>query len=188
MIRNRNSSDRTITGDRCMNLSICTIGFTGKTAEQFFALLQHAGVTKLIDVRENRIGQLSGFAKFPDLAFFLERIAAIAYEYEPLFAPSPEMRKTYRATKNWLAYESAYRELMRSRRMFARCDPSCFEGTVALLCSEPTADKCHRRLLADLLAKHFRSIGHAVEIHHLVSKPLSVKSTAKRKKISTAAS
>lgn len=170
-----------------MNLSICTIGFTGKTAEQFFTLLQHAGVTKLIDVRENRIGQLSGFAKFPDLAFFLERIAAIAYEYEPLFAPSPEMRKTYRATKSWLAYESSYLELMRHRGIPARCDSSRFEGAVALLCSEPTADRCHRRLIADLLAEHFRSMGHAVEIHHLVSEPLRLKSTAKRKKMSTAA-
>src|SRR5712691_12718499 len=57
-------------GDPRMNSTLCTIGFAGKTAEEFFRLLQEAGVTKVIDVRENRGGQLSGFAKFPDVAFF----------------------------------------------------------------------------------------------------------------------
>jgi len=60
-----------------MGSTICTIGFAGKTAEQFFTLLKNAGVQKLIDIRENRIGQLSGFAKYPDLAFFLDRVAGI---------------------------------------------------------------------------------------------------------------
>jgi uncharacterized protein (DUF488 family) len=165
-----------------MNLSICTIGFTGKTAEQFFTLLQQAGVRKVIDVRENRVGQLSGFAKFPDLDFFLESVAAIAYEHEPLFAPSPEIRKSYRATKNWPAYESAFLELMRQREIPARCALSRFEGPIALLCSEPTADQCHRRLLANLLAERFRSEGHSVEIHHLASEPPPPKPRKTRKK------
>jgi len=76
-----------------MDTTICTIGFAGKTAEEFFALLTQAGVKKLIDIRENRGGQLSGFAKYPDLAFFLQRIAGIAYTHEPRLAPSPEIRK-----------------------------------------------------------------------------------------------
>lgn len=173
-------------GERGMNLSICTIGFTGKTAKQFFTLLQQAGVTKVIDIRENRIGQLSGFAKFPDLVFFLESIAAIAYEHEPLFAPSPEIRKAYRATKNWPAYESAFLELMRQREIPARCALSRFEGTIALLCSEPTAEKCHRRLLANLLAEHFRAKGHTVEIHHLASELPPPKPRKTRQKISGA--
>ncbi len=62
-----------------MNTTIRTIGFAGKTAEEFFGLLTQAGVRQLIDIRENRLGQLSGFAKYPDIAFFLDRIAGIAY-------------------------------------------------------------------------------------------------------------
>ncbi len=150
-----------------MNSTLCTIGFAGKTAEEFFRLLHDAGVTKVIDVRENRGGQLSAFAKFPDIAFFLSRLGGIAYDHEPLFAPSPEVRKAYRASKDWPAYEAAFLELMRQREVPARCDPSRFEGTVALLCSEPTPEKCHRRLLAELLASQFRSAGHTVAILHL---------------------
>ena len=152
-----------------MNSTLCTIGFAGKTAEEFFRLLREARVTKVIDVRENRTGQLSGFAKFPDVAFFLDRLGGIAYEHDPLFAPSPEIRDAYRASKNWPAYETAFLELMRQRDIPARCDPSRFEGIVALLCSEPAAEKCHRRLLAELLESHFRTVGHQIEIRHLVA-------------------
>ena len=68
--------------------TLFTIGFTQKTAEQFFGLLQDAGVQRAIDIRENRVGQLSGFAKYPDIAFFLDRLLGIEYVYEPLLAPS----------------------------------------------------------------------------------------------------
>jgi Protein of unknown function, DUF488 len=125
-----------------MESTICTIGFAGKIAEEFFALLQQARVQKLIDVRENRIGQLSGFAKYPDLAFFLERIAGIAYAYEPRLAPSPEIRDEYRATKDWPAYEKSFLQLMRDRDIPNSLDLSDFSGRVALLCSEPGAERC----------------------------------------------
>jgi len=68
---------------RRMITTLCTIGFAGKTAEEFFSLLTQAGVKRLIDIRVNRHGQLSGFAKYPDLVFFLHEIAGIAYAWEP---------------------------------------------------------------------------------------------------------
>ncbi len=52
-----------------MHWLLCTIGFTGKTAEEFFTLLTNAGVRQVIDIRQNRSGQLSAFAKHPDLAY-----------------------------------------------------------------------------------------------------------------------
>jgi hypothetical protein len=62
-----------------MRRLLCTIGFTGKTAEEFFDLLRRAGVQSVIDVRQNRAGQLSAFAKYPDLEFFLRQIGNIGY-------------------------------------------------------------------------------------------------------------
>jgi hypothetical protein len=41
-----------------VNTTICTIGFAGKTAEEFFGLLTQAGVQKLIDIRENRLANV----------------------------------------------------------------------------------------------------------------------------------
>jgi uncharacterized protein (DUF488 family) len=152
-----------------MTSTIFTIGFTKKSAEEFFRLLEEAQVRKLIDIRENRAGQLAGFAKHPDLAFFLDRIAGIAYSYQPSFAPSREIRTAYRRTRDWAQYEKSYLELMRQRRVLDEVDPALFEGRVALLCSEAEADKCHRRLVAEMLAQHWASQGHTIEIEHLHS-------------------
>ncbi len=159
-----------------MHSTICTIGFAGKSAEEFFRLLQQAGVKKVIDIREKRLGQLSAFAKYPDIAFFLEHVAGISYAYEPALAPSPEIRKAYRNGRDWALYESSFLEQMRQRGIPEQVAPANFEGTIALLCSEPNPEKCHRRLVADLLAEHWRSQGHTVEILHLVSeKPVRKK-------------
>jgi uncharacterized protein (DUF488 family) len=156
-------------GSGRMKITLCTIGFAGKSAEEFFRLLREAGVQKVIDVRENRVGQLSGFAKFPDIEFFLKTIGGIRYSHDPLLAPSPEIRKAYQKGKDWAVYEPAFLALMRERGIPEAIEPASFEGMIALLCSEPGPEKCHRRLLADLLSQHWQSLGYSVEINHLVS-------------------
>src|SRR6266481_1634643 len=161
-----------------MGSTICTIGFAGKTAEQFFALLKDAGVQKLIDIRENRIGQLSGFAKYPDLAFFLDRVAGITYSYEPRLAPSPEIRAAYRSTGHWAAYESAFRQLMLDRSIPQCLNPADFDVPAAFLCSEPEADSCHRRIVAEMLSQFLATNGYNIPIVHLT---LQVNRSKKRK-------
>ncbi len=151
-----------------MTSTIFTIGFTKKTAEEFFRLLQDAGVQKVIDVRENRAGQLAGFAKHPDIAFFLDRVLGIEYLHEPLLAPSPEIRMAYRTTKDWQAYEKSFFELMGERKILESISPTQFEGNVALLCSESGPEKCHRRLVAEHLSKYWNTLGHNIEVRHLV--------------------
>jgi uncharacterized protein (DUF488 family) len=148
---------------------LCTIGFAGKTAEEFFGLLSQAGVEKLIDIRQNRAGQLSGFAKHPDITFFLGRIAGISYTHEPLLAPPQELLKSYRKSKDWAAYEAAFLRAMKERSVPAVLDTASWPAKIALLCSEPGPEKCHRRLIADLLAAHWRERGESVEICHLVA-------------------
>jgi uncharacterized protein (DUF488 family) len=151
-----------------MTSILFTIGFTKKTAEEFFGLLQNAGVRKVVDIRENPGGQLSGFAKHPDLGFFLDRIITAEYVREPLLAPTPEIRKAYRLTRDWQQYERSFLELMRERTIPDLIEPAVFEGRVALLCSEASPEKCHRRLVAELLAEHWNTLGHVVEVNHLV--------------------
>jgi uncharacterized protein (DUF488 family) len=152
-----------------MNYLLCTIGFAGKTAQEFFALLAGAGVQQLIDIRQNRGGQLSGYAKHPDLAFFLKEIARIEYVHEPLLAPTNELLKAYRKSKDWPGYEAAFLTLMKERGVPGIFGASKWSSNIALLCSEPGPEKCHRRLVADLLAASWLARGHAVEIRHLIS-------------------
>lgn len=164
-----------------MEILLCTIGFAGKTAAEFFALLQEAGVEKVIDIRQHRGGQLSGFAKHPDLAYFLENVAHIGYSHEPQLAPAAELLKTYRETKNWESYEPGFLSLMADRGIPQSLDTKSWPSKVALFCSEPGPEKCHRRLVADLLASHWQAQGHSVEIRHLVAaRPKSTKSRRKK--------
>jgi len=66
---------------------IFTIGFTRKTAEQFFTLLEKAGVKRVLDIRLNNVSQLAGFAKKDDLRFFLQRVSGIDYMHRHELAP-----------------------------------------------------------------------------------------------------
>jgi 3-oxoacyl-[acyl-carrier-protein] synthase III len=162
-----------------MHRFLFTIGFTGKTAEEFFALLRRAGVESVIDVRQNRTGQLSAFAKHPDLAYFL-KTAGIAYRHEPLLAPTPELRKKYQSEKNWDSYEAAFLALLQGRGVPKALDTAKWPARVAFLCTEPGPEKCHRRLVADVLAEYWRGQGDEVEVEHLVSASRSkTKSVAK---------
>ncbi len=162
---------------------LCTIGFAGKTAEDFFSLLREAAVEQVIDIRQNRGGQLSGFAKHPDLSYFLKKIGGISYAHEPLLAPPPELLKKYRSDKAWGSYETEFLAVMKDRGVPATLDTTAWPSRVALLCSEPDPEKCHRRLIADLLAAHWRARGDSIEIRHLV--PERTKSAKPRRKRSS---
>jgi uncharacterized protein (DUF488 family) len=153
-----------------MGRLICTIGFTGKSAEEFFALLRDAGVEGVVDVRQHRVGQLSGYAKHPDLEFFLEKIGKMAYVHEALLAPTVEIRKQYQESEDWAGYEKEYLRLMKERRVPGAVQTSSWPAKVALLCSEPGPEKCHRRLAAEILAGHWREAGDEVEVRHLVAR------------------
>jgi uncharacterized protein (DUF488 family) len=164
-----------------MEILLCTIGFAGKTAQEFFELLGGAGVETVIDIRQHREGQLSGFAKYPDLAYLLEKVARIQYTHELQLAPTPELLKTYRETRDWPAYEIGFLALMRERGVPQSLDSSAWPARAALLCSEPAPEKCHRRIVADLLAAHWRTQGHNVEIRHLVAVRRKPSNTRRKK-------
>lgn len=133
-------------------MEIFTIGFTQKSAESFFRLLREAGIKRLLDVRLNNKSQLAAFTKQEDLAFFLRELCGADYLHEPMLAPTPEMLDAYKKHKgSWQVYEQSFLALMAERRIEERLDRRLFEVPTVLLCSEPTAEQCHRRLVLDYL-------------------------------------
>lgn len=131
--------------------NLFTIGFTEKTAEQFFDLLKNAGVKKLIDTRINTTSQLAGFAKKSDLPYFLKELCDITYIHEPLFAPTKELLSAYRNKEvTWEEYEKLYTALISERNVEDKFSLDELNNA-CLLCSEHLPDQCHRRLLADFL-------------------------------------
>ncbi|MFL5657298.1 MAG: DUF488 family protein [Ktedonobacteraceae bacterium] len=82
-------------------MEIYTIGFTKKTAAEFFGSLRQTGIRRLIDIRLNNSSQ--------------------------------------------------FLALMQERKIEEKLDRRSFEIPTVLLCSEATAERCHRRLVSEYL-------------------------------------
>lgn len=140
-----------------------TIGFTKKTAERFFELLESTATKRLIDVRLNNVSQLSGFAKKDDLKFFLQRIAGIEYLHLPILAPTKAILDDYtKGGKDWDLYEQRFLDLMAERAIEDHLSPDLLANS-CLLCSEDQPHHCHRRLVAEYLQNRWGSL----TINHL---------------------
>jgi len=140
-------------------MEVYTIGFTKRTAADFFGALRRAGVQRLLDVRLNNSSQLAGFTKKEDLPFFLKEICGAEYMHEPLLAPTQDLLDDYKKKKgSWQDYERRFLQLMEQRRVEEKIDRRLFEAPTALLCSETTAQHCHRRLVIEYLSKKWGDI------------------------------
>lgn len=144
-------------------MKLFTIGFAKKSAEEFFTALEKAGVKRLVDIRLNNTSQLAGFTKKDDLAFFTRRICGIEYVHVPELAPTQEILDAFKKAKgDWAAYEAQFLALMAQRKVEASVSKELLDGA-CLLCSEPTPEHCHRRLVAEYLSEKWGG----VEIVHL---------------------
>ena len=139
-------------------IELHTIGFARKSAEEFFTILKLNHIKILIDVRLNNVSQLAGFTKKKDLKYFLKEICNIEYLHRPDFAPSKEILDGYKKKEIlWPVYEKRYLNLLIQRQVSEKISLDEFNMS-CLLCSEPEADKCHRRLLAEFFRKSNRNI------------------------------
>ena len=133
-------------------MEVYTIGFTKRTAAEFFGTLRKAGIKRLLDVRLNNSSQLAGFTKRDDLGFFLKEICATEYAHEPLLAPTKDLLDAYKKNGGaWKDYQERFINLMQQRKIEDVIDQRSFSIPTALLCSEHTAEHCHRRLVLEYL-------------------------------------
>lgn len=149
-------------------MKLYTIGFTQKSARQFFELLSQNKIKKLVDIRLNNASQLAGFSKGTDLKYFLEQICNIEYNHIIALAPTKEILDNYKKKQiTWAQYENSFNELLNQRNVNDVVKGSIgmdLDG-VCLLCSESTPEKCHRRLVAEYLKSNWHESG--IEIVHL---------------------
>lgn len=147
-------------------MQIYTLGFTQKSAREFFELIKENNIQLLIDIRLNNQSQLAGFTKGRDLGYFLKEICDCNYVHEPIFAPTKQLLSDYKkGLTDWDEYEKVFDKIMLSRNIcnyflekYAKMDSIC------LLCSELEPKFCHRRLVAEKLREDLKL---NIEIHHL---------------------
>ena len=147
-------------------MTIYTIGFTKKNAEQFFTPIRENEIKMLIDIRLNNKSQLAGFTKAGDIEYFLEKICNCRYTHCEEYAPSKELLKDYQeGKKTWDDYVDIFNNIMDKRGVCKKFyDRFSKYERVCLLCSEVTPDHCHRRLVAEMVKQ---CNPNDVEIIHL---------------------
>lgn len=152
-----------MTGNNMNEIKVFTIGFTKKTAEDFFTRLIRAGVKRVIDIRLNNVSQLAGFAKRDDLRYFLRTIGGIDYVHCPDLAPTQEILDDFKKDKgSWESYEKDFLALLSSREVEKKIRSEMLHEA-CLLCSEEKSAQCHRRLVAE----YFLSKWSNIKIIHL---------------------
>lgn len=138
-------------------LTLYTMGFAQKKAEEFFTILRNNKIKTLIDIRQSNTNIYAGFTIRDNLRFFLKELCNIEYVENKHFAPIKEIRDQYHKNGDWIRYEKEYIDLLESRKAIASITVDQIDSAL-LLCSEPSADFCHRRLAAEYIGTYFKSV------------------------------
>lgn len=142
---------------------IFTIGFAKKSAENLIIRLKKYNISKILDVRLSPNSQQSGYAKQDTLEYIL-RLNGIKYMHNVSLAPTKEILDDYRKDGNWGKYEYNFNLLLNERKSNIKIDFDDGENRrVCLLCTESEPNKCHRRLVAEYLAKQLNNL----KIYHI---------------------
>jgi len=131
-------------------MKVYTLGFAKKSAAEFFTLLRESGATCLVDLRLHNSSQLAGYTKSSDLAYFARAICAVGYVHATDLAPTQELLDLLHGARDWPAFERGYRALLEHREVEKKV-PRELLADGCLLCTEPSPERCHRRLAIEYL-------------------------------------
>ena len=141
-----------------MRLELFTIGYTKKSAEKFFRIISDNKIEIVADVRLYNSTQLAGFSKSADLQYFLKKICDCSYIALKQLAPNPSLFENYKNGKtSWNEYEKIYNKFLDTG---ANLDffYAFKNKRICILCAESTPERCHRRLLAEKIAKIYDDV------------------------------
>ena len=142
----RNQLPREVTA---MTHGIVSVGYEGRTIDEFVTELVRAGVKTVADVRLNAISRKAGFSK----TRLREALAASGIEYR-------HMRSLGNAKDNRLPFwdgrveegRRVFRESLESPEAESSLEELSVlvrDHVVAVLCFESDVEKCHRRVVID---------------------------------------
>lgn len=140
---------------------IYTIGYEGKTPDEFLNVLKRADISIVIDVRENPASRKKGFSKTA-LSELLNQ-NGISYSHLIQLGNPKEFRDEYkkdgdlkRLLERYRAYLAQHPEHVETLLKTADNDPAC------LMCFEKLPTQCHRNIIAEYLY-----VNRGMAINHL---------------------
>ena len=144
-------------------MKLFTIGYEKRALTDFLEILSSNAVDIVIDIRAVAFSRRKEYSK-KNLAASLKE-AGIDYVHMVELGSPKELRDKVKADENYDDFFAAYKKYLRSqpeaiKRLFALAR----ENTGCLLCYENDANRCHRRAVAERIAKKSKSV---TEIGHL---------------------
>jgi len=135
-----------------MPRNIYTVGYEGRTLEDFLSDLRKAGVRLVADVREAPISRKKGFSKSA-LSDALQG-AGIGYRHmRALGCPKP-IRDRHKEDGDWDRYTRSFMEHLRQQEPAIEDLVSLTQAQpTALLCYEADFNRCHRTYVAQAVAE-----------------------------------
>ncbi len=124
-----------------------TIGYEGKTLDEFLSVLVEAGVDRVVDVRALPLSRRKGFSKTP----LGEALAAKSIEYVHLRAAGNPYRDLKDDSERSLALYAGH--LDANPDVLVAIAAAIDGRRAALLCMEADAQRCHRSIIADRLCR-----------------------------------
>lgn len=131
-----------------MGREVCfTIGYSGRSVEDFVRALKRARVDRVVDVRELPLSRRRGFSKTK----LGEALAAHGIEYVHLRAAGNPHRDQRHNIERCLALYRAH--VSKNPSVVDLVEEAICGKRAALLCFEANAHECHRSVLTDRLRR-----------------------------------
>ena len=130
-----------------------TIGYEGKTIEEYLNLLIKNNIKTLCDVRKNPVSRKYGFSK-GTLSEILEKID-IKYVHIPELGINSSQRKDLNSPDSYKKLFKNYRNTLHTKSLYLEklYDLFISEKRVALTCFEKDPEMCHRNEILSYIIK-----------------------------------
>ena len=136
---------------------IWTVGYEGTTLETFIAVLQQHRVETLLDVRAVPISRKRGFSR-RGLASALQA-AGIDYLHLPQLGCPKPIRDAYYRSRDWAQYAQDFLAwVMPQDAALADVATRAETSRCALMCFEANPLRCHRSLVAAVIATRGKTL------------------------------
>jgi len=129
-----------------------TIGYEGRTIDQFMQMLLQSGIKQVVDVRERPISRKNGFSKGTLSRELWNQ--TILYHHIPELGTPPVLRKKMKNGGSLQRLLEGYtRHLGKNERAYKLLSSLIESRASAILCFERDYTACHRQVLAERLER-----------------------------------
>lgn len=148
-------------------MKIYTMGFKGKSQEEFIKTINEEKIEFVVDIRERKRFPILGFSNEDEMKKYLKEKCNCDYLYNSMLAPMCGYYEAYTERAiSWDEYVAKYKETLSERGIAGRFLIDCMEyERIMIICLGKTPGRCSRKLLAEWLKENIW--GLEIEIVHL---------------------